>query len=488
MTLRDGSMGRASFVARHGLWSPAQEEAADRAVRLAEEKKLSVVRLAFADQHGILRGKTLLAADLALAMRNGCAMTTTLLAKDTAHRTVYPVWKPGGGFDMAEMTGAGDFLMVPDPTTFRVLPWAEETGWVLCDIYFPNGQPVPFSTRAICRDALARLADAGFDYVAGLEVEFYLLTLQDPKLAPSQAGQPGEPPSVALMAHGFQYLTEQRFDQLDPALQVLRRHIEALGLPLRSMEVEFGPSQVEFTFQPGVGLDSADWMVLFRSAAKQIARRHGWHVTFMCRPALPNLFSSGWHLHQSLRNRTTGANAFVPRNDTLLLSSTGRRFVAGLLAHARAASVFTTPTINGYKRYKPYTLAPDRASWSRDNRGAMLRIVGGAGDSGTRIENRVGEPAANPYLYVASQVLAGLDGIERRLDAPPPTDTPYDSAAEKLPGSLREAVAALRESRFYRERLGDRFVDYIVAIKEAEIARFLGDVTDWEQREYFDMF
>ncbi len=488
MELNTGSMGRASFVKQHGLWNEEQADAATRIEKLANEQDLEVVRLSFADQHGILRGKTIVARELSMAMRNGCAMVTTLLAKDTSHKTVYPWFSEGGGFGMEEMTGGGDFIMVPDPTTFKILPWAEKTGWILCDIYFPNGRPVPFSTRQIMRDALAKLDARGFDYVAGLEVEFHLFKLEDPSLRPEQGGQPAEPPTVSLLAHGFQYLTEQRMDELEPSLEKIRRHLVDLDLPLRTVEVEFGPSQVEITFDPGQGLDPADTMVLFRSAVKQIAHRNGLHATFMCRPNLPNLFSSGWHLHQSLRRKSTGKNAFIPKADKDILSPLGRQFVAGLLKHARAASVFSTPTINGYKRFQPYSLAPDRALWGRDNRGAMLRIVSGAGDAGSRIENRVGEPAANPYLYMASQIYSGLDGIENELKPATPVDAPYDTDAPPLPRSLLDALFALREDSLFAEKFGRQFVDYILHIKEAEISRFFSTVTDWEHKEYFEIF
>lgn len=389
---------------------------------------------------------------------------------------------------MAEMEGAGDMLMVPDPTTFRVLPWAEQTGWMLCDLYFPNGEPVPFSTRQIYRNALDTLAQNGYDYLVGLEVEFYLLKLDNPHLRPEVATQPAEPPDVSLLAHGFQYLTENRFDQLDPLMQMLRRYLMALNLPLRSIEIEFGPSQCEMTFHPGTGLAPADDMVLFRSAVKQICRRHGYHATFMCRPAIPNLFSSGWHLHQSLWHRDNGQNAFMSNDDGEFISTLGRHFAGGLLQHARATAVFTTPTINGYKRYRPFSLAPDRASWGRDNKGAMIRVVGAPHDPGTRLENRAGEPAANPYLYLASQLIAGLDGIEQCTTPGSPANEPYDVAAVPLPKSLMEAVAALRESCLFREKFGDLFIDYILGLKEGEITRFLSEVTDWEHREYFDLF
>ncbi len=256
---------------------------------------------------------------------------------------------------------------------------------------------------------LDKLGARGYDFVAGLEVEFHIFKLDDAKMSPENAGQPGQPPAVSLLSHGYQYLTEQRYDQMEPALEIIRRDVLALGLPLRSVEVEFGPSQCEFTFQPRKGIEAADNMVLFRSAVKQIARRHGYHATFMCRPKLPNVFASGWHLHQSLVARDGGANAFMAKemnkDSAEPLSALGKFYLAGLLAHARASAVFSTPTINGYKRYRSYSLAPDRAIWGRDNRGVMIRVLGGAGDAATRLENRIGEPAANPYLYMASQIL-----------------------------------------------------------------------------------
>ena len=193
-------------------------------------------------------------------------------------------------------------------------------------------------------------------------------------------------------------------------------------------------------------------MVLFRAAVKQIARRHGLLASFMCRPALPNAMSSGWHLHQSLVEAKTGRNAFAFDHRDVL-STVGKHYLGGLLAHARAAAAFTTPTINGYKRYRPYSLAPDRAIWARDNRGAMIRVLGQPGDPATRLENRVGEPAANPYLYMASQIYSGLDGIARRLDPGPSADTPYEAVAALLPKNLGEALTALRADEVFARRL-----------------------------------
>jgi glutamine synthetase len=493
--------GRSSgltFVDKHGLWSDARERAAAVVHRTIRRRNLELVRFSFPDQHGVLRGKTLVAAEASRALRSGVTMTSTLLAKDPSHRSVFPVFEAGSGMGLPEMGGAGNFLMVADPKTFRVLPWARNTGWLLCDCYFPNGKAVPIATRELYRGALTKLAAAGFDYLAGLEVEFHLFKIEDPRLAPETLTWPAEPPTVSHTTHGFQYLTEGRFDQVAPVMDLLRDNIAALGLPLRSLEVELGPSQYELTFAPQAGMAPADAMVLLRSALKQVARRHGYLASLMCRPRLPHALASGWHLHQSLVERKSRTNAFMSRNE--LLSPLGRGFLAGLLAHARAAAAFATPTLNGYKRYHGVnTMAPIQSVWAQDNRGVMVRVMGEAGDPATHLENRVGEPLANPYLYMASQIHAGLDGIARKLDPGPPADAPYKNFAEPLPATLEEAIAALRQNACFRAGFGDGFVNYYARLKEAEIARCrkeTGDkdatdkpdkVTAWEHREYFDL-
>ena len=482
------SVGKVDFVRRHGLRTPEQERAVEETLDQVEAHELTTVRISFPDQHGIARGKTLTPRDFAVALRNGMDFPSDIVVFDTANEPAFPAFEAGGGFDMPEMTGIPNVLLVPDPTTFRVLPWAEKTGWVLSDMYFDNGKPVPFATRHVLRELLRDLADRGLEYVSGLEVEWYITKLEDPSLRPEQAGHPPDPPRVSVIAHGFQYMSETRNDEIDGILQILRENITALGLPLRSMEDEWGPGQCEFTFDPQRGLDAADAMILFRTAAKQICRRHGYLASFMCRPGIPNLYSSGWHLHQSLLRRDTGENVFQARDESEPLSELGRHFVGGLLAHAAAAAVFTTPTINGYKRFKPYSLAPTRATWGRDNRAAMIRVIDGNGPN-AHLENRIGEPAANPYLYMASQLISGLAGVDQKLDPGPASDEPYEATERPLlPRSLMGAVEALKESSVFRERLGDRFVDYLVQIKEHEIERFLSYVTDWEQREYFEMY
>jgi glutamine synthetase len=218
----------------------------------------------------------------------------------------------------------------------------------------------------------------------------------------------------------------------------------------------------------------------------------------MARPALKGYYSSGWHLHQSLLDGH-GHNALMPERASECLSPLGRAFVGGLVKHAAPCTAFATPTINGYRRFRPNSLAPDRATWCYDHRGVLIRVLGGQGDAATRLENRIGEPSANPYLYVLSQIVAGLDGIEHGLDPGPQDDDPYNAARPMLPASLPGALDALESDALFRNRLGDVFVDYFLRLKRNEAGRFAqwlkdtgtlaGDEpTAWEQNEYFDFF
>lgn len=468
-------------------WNAAQKKAGAAMLKTIADKGIETVRVVFADQHGVTRGKSLVASAMSSAFKNGVGMTSTLLLKDTSHQTVFPVWEDDAGFGDGVMTGGMDFLMLPDPTRFQVLPWAEKTGWVLCDIYQSNGAPIQFSTRQILRTALDRLADKGMQFVAGLEVEFTVLKVENPRLDHGASDRQPQPPATSLISHGYQHLTEANIDRLEGVMSALRRQAQELYMPVRSVEAEFGPSQIEFVFDPQPAMEAADTMILFRNMVKQTCTRMGLHATFMSRPAFRNAMGSGWHLHQSLVDKKTGKNLFEP-NSGQPLSDTGSAWIAGILEHAAASCVLTTPTVNGYKRYQPHALAPDRIQWGRDNRGAMLRALCAPGDPASRIENRVGEPAANPYLYLASQILSGLDGLDRGLSAPEPVEKPYHSDAEMLPGDLGSALSRFETSDLYRAKLGDGFVDYLSHIKRAEWGRYLHAVSDWEQREYFSTF
>jgi glutamine synthetase len=482
------AVGMSGFVTRHELHTDEQREAGDQALQAVKKEGVKTVRIGWADQHGIPRGKFVSAGDFELSLANGIDFSGATLVMDTTNHLFTPVFTEGGGFNIPEMTGFPDVILVPDPTTFRQLPWAPQTAWVLSDMYFSNGKPVPFSTRAVMRRQLDELAALGFEYLAGLEVEFYIVKRVSKEIGVTETGWPPPAFPVTVAEHGYQYLSETRLAGVNDLLTVLRDAYEAIGLPIRTMEDEWGPGQMEFTFDPQPGMEAADSMVLFRTATKQICERHGYHATFMCRPALPNFFSSGWHLHESLRSLEDGSNAFVGSGEQVL-SDVGQQFLAGIMEHAIPMTVFTTPTLTGYKRFRPYSFAPDRVNWAVENRGAMVRVQGGPGDKGTHIENRLGEPAANPYLYMAANIAAGIDGIKNGKVPPlAVVADPYADDSEKLPTTLWAALDALEHDNFFRPAFGDALIDYVLMMKREEVGRFLAEVTDWEMNEYFEFF
>jgi glutamine synthetase len=496
------SANATGFIERHSLWSETQIAAAKDVIAAVKDKNLRTVRVAMADPQGKLRGKTLLPKTFASAMKDGLDFTTAQFNFDSAEGIAYNPFTTDGGVGVTEMAGFPDVVLVPDPTTFRVLPWSPATGWILGDMYFHDGRPMPFDARHKLKAAVAELEKEGFGYVAGLEVEFYVTRVIDQKLGAEHMGSlgaPPTPPDVEAIWRGYAYQSEEHADRIDDLLNTLADHCLALGLPLRTMEDEMGPGQLEFTFDVQSALETADCMVLFRSMVKQVCARMGLHATFMTRPGLPNFFSSGWHLHQSL-STPTQKNAFVSDPDSgELLSKVGRQFVGGLLEHAVEASVFTTPTVNGYKRRRPNSLAPDRTTWGHDNRAAMIRVQGSAGDLTTHIENRIGEPTANPYLYIASQIFSGLDGIRRGSDPGPLETSPYTATHRPLlPTNLMEALDALKNGAFFKKAFGAEFVNWLVGMKQSEVNRFLAaepewatdpdKVTNWEHREYFTRY
>lgn len=463
---------REGFVARHELWDDTKHAAAAQLRRVVDEVGIERVRIGFADQHGVVHGKTVTREALPAALRSGITAPSSLLLKDTAGRTVAPVFTADAGLGVAGFAGVGDVVLVPDPTTFRVLPWSRDTGWLLCDVHFPDGRPVPFCTRSLLRGELGRLAAIGFELTVGVELEFHVF------------GEPGPDGVPAPLSAGGQLLHEEGLDRHDELIRTLHRGLTDLDLPVRSLELEYGPSQFEITLAARDAHVAADDVVLARAAIRQLCRRHGLQATFMSRPAGSTSASTGWHLHESLRDGTGRAVMDAPGEP---LSSTGRHWLGGLLAHAAAGAVFSTPTVNGYKRYLPHSLAPDRVGWGIDNRAAMIRVLPVRDDAGARLENRAGEPAANPYLYVAAQVVAGRDGIASATDPGEPLDAPYTAPVAALPRSLGEALDALAADPVFARVWGSEVVAWFTALKRAEFDRYLAHVSDWEQREYFDL-
>ena len=494
---------KVDFVERHSLWSDDQKRLAAELAARIRSANLRLIRLAWADPHGASRAKAVTVPVFLEALNGGYNINVATTTLDSAGGRVFASFTRGGGMGLEEMTGSPNLTIVPDPTTFRVLPWAPGVGWILCDEYFNSGLPFHFSPRQLLKKLMRQLHAKGYDLRIGLEVEWYLARVAEATLSDEHVGIPGlrgRPVRTSPAEPGYSYHSETNMDLMQPVLGALAETYEALGLPLRSIENEWGPGQVECTFGPQGALRAADDLVLFRTATRQVCRRLGHFATFMARPALKGYYASGWHLHQSLVDATTSENQFTPKSGSEPLSPLGRAYLGGLLTNSVPATVFATPTVNGYRRFKPNSLAPDRAGWAHDHRGTMVRALGGAGDPATRLENRIGEPAANPYLYVASQIVSGLDGIERKLDPGPQDLDPYNAKRTMLPKNLAAALDALEKDVLFRDHLGAVFVDYFVKLKRSEAGRFAKFIEDtgiedkpdeptvWEQNEYFDFF
>ncbi|MEV8309160.1 glutamine synthetase family protein [Streptomyces flavidovirens] len=489
----EGSVGRPSFVADHGLWDEARTAAAERIEASLDD--IDFVRLVFGDPHGLARSKTLTAEAFRTVLRNGMNFSPGPFVFDTGHAVAVD-FLGDHGIGVDEIAGAGNFILVPDPATFQVLPGGDaRTAWVIGDEYLRDGTPHPLSSRAVLRRVVDRYAEHGLAAVLGLEVEWYLTRRLDdtPGNTGNGFGLQGAAPRVAALNAGYQFNLDAHYDTVAPVTDPLALHLIRLGLPLRSMEHESGPGQVETTFSPMSALDTADAMLLFRTVTKSWCARRGHHASFMSQPRLDAADPSGWHLNQSVTDLASGDNLFRAEGLSGGLSPQGKAYAEGLLSWARELLLLSVPTVNGYRRLAAeHALAPARAGWSQEDRTAMLRVVGHG--AGAHIENRVGEPCANPYLNIAAQLFAGLEGLTAQAA---PAAAQHSGAADLVPQSLRESLDAFSAGRA-AQLLGEPLAACLTKLKESELRRYEawclqaapapGQVTEWEQREYFGAY
>ncbi len=496
-----------TLARRCGADGPARQAQMQALLGRLQQGAFEQLRVSWCDLHGVLRGKTLMCGPEVPppgdALDAGVGMVSTVLLKDSSDRTAYAVFEPGALDALPGFGAANNLLLLADPSSFAALPWAPRTGWLRAEPFWEDGTPVAVCPRRVLQQALGALAQEGYGLRCGLEVEFHIYRIDDERLAPEDAAWPCEPPALRLIHPGYHLLAESHADLADEALGIVRRTALGLGLPLRSLEIELGPSQVEAVFAPTDALTAADQMVLLRNGVRQALRRAGYHASFVCRPPLPHAVASGWHLHQSLV-APDGGNAMGRHHDDLTaphdardardarrhLSQAGCHWLAGLLAHAPAMAALCASSIPAYSRFQGSVMAPGALCWGRDNRGALLRVVGGPGDGSTRIENRMGEPMANPYLSLAAQVVAGLDGLRRGLQPGPATENPYAEGQPRLPTSLGQALDALQADAVLRQGLGEAMVQLYTRVKRAELARHAqaADPQQWERREYFSRY
>jgi len=492
----ESGVGRPAFVTEFGLWDDHRAAVAEQIE--ADLHEIDLVRLVFCDPHGLARSKTLTAESFQTVLRNGMDFSPGPFIFDTGHAVAVD-FLTDSGIGVTEIVGAGDFVVVADPLTFQVLPDVEpRTAWVFGDEFLRDGTPHPLSTRHVLHRVCAQYTSRGLAPVIGLEVEWYLTRhiSGPPGNAGNGFGLQGAAPLVQAMNAGYQFNLDTYSNSVATVTNPLATLLLALGLPLRSMEHESGPGQIETTFDPLVALDAADAMLLFRTLVKQTCARRGFHASFMSLPRIAGFDPSGWHLHQSIMDTKAGRNLFSVDGGMDGISPEGKAYVDGLLARARDFCLLSVPTVNGYRRLGPdFCLSPTRIGWSYENRTVMVRVLGGG--SSTHVENRIGEPCANPYLAIASQLFAGLEGLDGELEPNGRAAPGTAATVEALPQSLGEALEAFRGGQTH-QLLGSPLALCLAKLKASELSRFEawcaqaqppdGEVTEWEQREYFEVF
>jgi glutamine synthetase len=395
-------------------------------------------------------------------------------------------FEDGMGFDGSSITGfnrieESDMIAMPDPGTFRILPWrageSHKVGRVFCDVLKPGGEPYEGDPRWVMRRALARAKDAGFDhYYLGPELEFFLFK--------------DDQGTEVLDKGGYFDLTT-----LDVASDFRRDVVftlRELGIPVEYTHHEVGPSQHEIDMRFADGLEMSDNTMTYRIAVKEVAMAHGYYATFMPKPLFGEN-GSGMHTHQSLFRGEE--NAFFDADDEYYLSAAGKGFIAGLLHHATELSALFAPSVNSYKRLVPGYEAPVYVAWSRRNRSALVRVplYHPGKEQATRAELRCPDPSCNPYLTFAALLHAGLDGIEKGYELPEPMDRNlYDlthdervaAGVAQLPETLGEAVEEMAKSELVNRALGDHIFPRYIDLKREEWEDYRVQVTGWELERY----
>lgn len=434
------------------------------------DEGIKTVRVTFMDNSGVARARNVTAGMFAThGIEEGIPYPSAMLSVDTAANFVLAA---GAGF----ASGYPSWVLKPDVTTFTVLPWAPGTAKVVADLYTLAGDLVEVAPRNVLQRVLRALAGEGYTARGATEYEFYVFRQ-------IEGGRPQ--PTWA----GINCYSEVVQHQVDDILTALSTNMDAIGLGIEEANTEYGPGQFEISMGHFEGFRAADMALYYKMAVKEIMFQLGYTATFMTKP-LNGASGSGSHFHHSLYRADTGRNAFDAPDGAHGLSDVARWFIGGELRHARAVCALVNPSINSYKRLRPYTFAPSGVSWGLENRMTMLRVPHARGQ-GTRVENRLPGADNNPYLMMAAVYAAGLDGIRNRIepehfiqgeDAYARTDLPA------LPGSLAEALVALRQDEPLVSLLGEDFVAVYSALKGSEVARYNDYVTDWEVQEYLAQF
>lgn len=427
-------------------------------LKLARDEDIEFIRLQFTDMFGNLKNIAVTASQLEKALDNKCMFD-------------------GSAIDGFVGIEESDMYLYPDLSTLEIFPWRPQQGKVarmICDIHRPDGRPFDGDPRVVLKKAIADAAELGYTFEVGPECEFFLFNTDENGM-----------PTVKTHEQAG-YFDIGPLDGGENARRDIVMTLEDMGLIIEASHHEMAPAQHEIDLRYDEALSAADNIMTFKLAARTIAKRHGLHATFMPKPKY-GVNGSGMHINMSLHK--DGRNIFRDEEDANGLSREAYYFIGGIMKHIKGMAAVTNPLVNSYKRLVPGFAAPVYIAWSATNRSPLLRIPA----EGARLELRSPDSAANPYLTLALCLKAGLDGIINKIEPPGSVDcniytmTDQEREAlniENLPGTLIEAVDAMKNDSFILEVLGEHIAKSYIAAKESEWQKYRAYVSEWEIQEY----
>jgi glutamine synthetase len=437
---------------------------------MVSRDEIDTVVLALTDMQGRLQGKRLDARYfLEEVHEHGTEGCNYLLAVDVEMNTV-------GGYAMSSWErGYGDFVLAPDLTTLRTVPWQPGTALLLADLEWLDATPVVASPRQVLRRQLDRLAERGWTAYVGTELEFILF---------AESFESAWNKRYADLLPANLYNVDYSVlgtSKVEPVLRDIRLGMRDAGMYVESAKGECNLGQHEIAFRYTDALTTCDNHSIYKTGAKEIAAKHGFALTFMAK--FDAREGSSCHVHISLRDED--GNPVFAGDRPGGMSPVFEHFLAGQLAGLRELAYLFAPNVNSYKRYQPGTFAPTAVAWGPDNRTCALRVVGSG--SGLRVENRLPGGDVNPYLAVAAMVAAGLHGIDKGLElSDPVTGNAYAADLPHVPTTLREAAELFENSELARAALGEEVVEHYTNAARVELAAFDAAVTDWERVRCFE--
>lgn len=435
--------------------------------------EIDTVLACIVDMQGRLMGKRMVAQYFVDSGHEETHCCNYLLATDLEMAT------PNGYASTSWEGGYGDYIMKPDLTTIRMMPWLDGTAMVLCDVLdHHTHKPVPHSPRAILRKQLKRLEKMGFSATMATELEFFLFAKSYDEIR-AEGFRDLQP----ISAYNEDYHILQTTKE-EHVMRPIRNHLYAAGLPIEGTKGEAEAGQEELNIKYAEAMLCADHHTIAKHAVKEIAWQQGHAASFLPKWHKDRVGSAS-HVHQSLWK--DGENAFFDPNGEYGMSDLMRHYMAGMIKYSSDIMVFLAPYVNSYKRFQKGSFAPTGTVWSIDNRTAGFRLCG-EGSKAIRVECRVGGADLNPYLAQAAQLAAGIAGIEEKLELAPPQagDAYQDPNAKKLPANLRESMAALMGSDMLKAAFGEDVVAHYHRCAEWEQEEFDAVVTDYEIARGFE--